>query len=294
MEKKNKIEQYHLHKAHPEKLQFELYDLNTYRKRSGKPAARPHSHSYYQIIWFFEEGGSHTVDFKTFDIKAGTLLFIAKDQVHAFDENLAVNGWLIHFNESFFMHSEVDIFLKYNIFNSNQNPCYEIDAKTAKIATSYILLMREELSKRGSFGYEAVIRFLLKAFLINLERMHQKGDEDVRTMNLNSAYDLQFYKFKELVEEHFENHCTVHAYAEALNVSSKTLTTIAKTVAGKTPSVIISERLLLESQRLLRYTTLQIGEIAFRLGFEDTSYFIKFFKRHMGDSPNKYRSMTTN
>ncbi len=289
MEKKNKIAQYHLHKAHPEKLQFELYDLNAYRNRSGALAASPHSHSYYQIIWFFEEGGIHTVDFKIFDIKAHTILFIAKDQVHAFDENLEVNGWLIHFNESFFMHSDVDIFLKYNIFNSNQNPCYSIDAATAEIGTSYILLMQEELNKKGYFGYEEVIRFLLKSLLITMERIHQKDAH--KTMEMSNAYELQFYKFKELVEEHYGNHCTVSAYAEALNVSSKTLTTITKTIVGKTPAAIISERLILEAQRLLRYTTLQIGEIAFRLGFEDASYFIKFFKRYMNDSPNKFRKV---
>ncbi len=287
MEKKDKIVQYHLHKAYPEKLQFELYDLNSYRKKSGEPAASPHSHSYYQIIWFFEEGGTHTVDFKIFDIKQHTLLFIAKDQVHAFDDNLAVNGWLIHFNEGFFMHSDIDIFLKYNIFNSTQNPCYSIDIKTVKVGTSYISLIREELSRRERFGYEEVVRFLLKSFLINLERIHQDGD--AKTFEVNNAYELQFYKFKELVEENYQNNCTVNAYAGALNVSSKTLTTITKTVVGKTPGTIISERIILESKRLLRYTTLQIGEIAFRLGFEDTSYFIKFFKRYLGDSPNKFR-----
>ncbi len=59
------IAKYHLHKAHPEKLQFEIYDLNTYRKHSGEKAAIPHSHSYYQIIWFFNENGMHHVDFET-------------------------------------------------------------------------------------------------------------------------------------------------------------------------------------------------------------------------------------
>jgi len=152
-----KIEQYHLHKAHPEKLQFELYDLNSYRKKSGEKAAIPHSHSYYQIIWFFEDGGEHLVDFKTFDIKKDTILFISKDQTHAFDNNLNVRGWLIHFNESFFMHSDVDIFLKYSIFNSQQNPCYAINNETHEVATSYISMIQKELKEkslwsRGSYS----------------------------------------------------------------------------------------------------------------------------------------------
>ena len=39
------IAQYHLHKAYPEKLQFQIYDLNSYRKKSGDLAAKAHSHS---------------------------------------------------------------------------------------------------------------------------------------------------------------------------------------------------------------------------------------------------------
>ena len=74
------IAQYHLHKAHPEMLQFEMYDLNAYRKRSVEKAAIPHSHSYYQVIWFFEDGGSHVVDFESYEIRKNMIFFIAKDR----------------------------------------------------------------------------------------------------------------------------------------------------------------------------------------------------------------------
>ncbi|TSE09796.1 helix-turn-helix domain-containing protein [Aquimarina algiphila] len=286
-----KIEKYHLHKAHPEKLQFEVYDLNEYRQKSGEKAAVAHSHSYYQIIWFFEDGGEHVVDFKTYVIKKNTILFIPKDHIHAFDHNLDVKGWLIHFNESFFMHNDVDVFLKYNIFNSQENPCYVIDKETAITASSYMDLIRKELSQRDMFGYEDIVRFSLKSLLINLERIHRiEGDT---SLQFNNHYELQFAKYKELIEENYEKGLSVSEYAELLNVSSKTLTTITKNVVGKSASQLISERIILEAKRLLRFTALQIGEIAFKVGFEDASYFVKFFKRHVGNSPGGYRNEVT-
>ncbi|WP_010522656.1 helix-turn-helix domain-containing protein [Aquimarina agarivorans] len=284
---KNKIEKYHLHKAHPEKLQFEVYDLNTYRKRSGDMAAVAHSHSYYQIIWFFEAGGEHIVDFTTYPIEKNTVLFISKDHIHAFDKNLEVNGYLIHFNESFFMHSDVDIFLKYNIFSAVENPCYIIDDDTAVIANSYIDLIKKELSTKGAFGYEDSIRFSLKSLLINLERVHRKSENN--NIQFNSHYELQFAKYKELVEENYQKGLSVSDYSALLNISSKTLTTITKSVVGKSASGIISERIILEAKRLLRFTSLQIGEIAFRIGFDDASYFVKYFKRFVGSPPKIYR-----
>nr|WP_299170189.1 AraC family transcriptional regulator [uncultured Allomuricauda sp.] len=285
----SKIAQYHLHKLNPGKLQFEVYDLQEYRIKSGAKAAVPHSHSYYQIIWFFTKGGTHSVDFRTYDINKDTILFITKDQIHCFDENLDIEGWLIHFNESFFMHTDVDIFLKYNIFKNQENPCYALEHKTIETAKNYMSLILGELSNRNRFGFENAIQFLLKCLLINLERVHQQKNEG--EMGLSNAYELQFYQFKELIEENYKNNLSVKEYANAMYISTKTLTTITKTISQTSPAQIIAERVVLQAKRLLRFTSLQIGEVAFQLGFEDPSYFVKYFKRHVNMSPNIFRNL---
>ncbi|MCH2196437.1 AraC family transcriptional regulator [Kordia sp.] len=282
------IAQYHLHKAHPEMLQFEMYDLNAYRKRSVEKAAIPHSHSYYQVIWFFEDGGSHVVDFESYEIRKNMIFFIAKDRVHAFDDNLDIQGLLIHFNESFFMHNDVDIFLKYHIFNSQENPQYIIDDDTAETAHLHTKLISRELSNRTQFGYEDSIRFSLKALLINLERVHQK--EQHRQLTFKNHYELQFAKYKELVEDNYAKGLSVADYAQLLYISSKTLNTITKEIAKKSASEIIANRIILQAKRLLKFTSLQIGEIAFKVGFDDPSYFVKYFKRHVGHAPTSYRN----
>ncbi|MFY0598170.1 MAG: helix-turn-helix domain-containing protein [Cyclobacteriaceae bacterium] len=290
-DKKLEIKQYHLHKAHPEKLQFQVHDLKQYRQKSLAKASLPHSHSYYQIIWFFDSGGAHTVDFQTYEIKANTVLFISKDQIHAFDDNLDVEGRLIHFNESFFMHSDVDIFLKYNIFDRQQNPCYEIGEDTIETSECYMSLIQKEFENQHRFGYQDAIRFLLKSFLISLERSHH--DDSDKTLKLNSAHELQFFRFKELIEENYSKGLPISEYADQLNVSTKTLTTITKNIADKSPSQLIAERVILEAKRLLKFTTLQVSEITYQLGFEDSSYFIKYFKRYVHSSPRVYRELVS-
>ena len=284
---KTKIKQYHLHKANPEKLQFEVYSMKEYLKRSFEKAITPHSHSFYQVLWFFNGGITHTVDFKTYDLKENTVLFIAKDQVHAFDENLDIEGWIIHFNESFFMHNDVDIFLKYNIFNTHKKSIYELNPDTIDVTTSYINLIQKEFNEKHRFGYEDVIRLLLKSLLISLERLQQLDSE--RQLKITDHYELQFFKFKELIEYNYKTGLSVSAYASLLNISPKTLTTITKSVVNKPPSQLIADRIILQSKRDLKFTTLQVGEIAFRLGFEDVSYFIKYFKRYVGCSPRNFR-----
>ena len=148
-------------------------------------------------------------------------------------------------------------------------------------------MIEKELTQRNSFGFEEIIRFLLKAFLINLERIHKNNPDD--KFEINNLYELQFLKFKELVEENYKNGLSVKQYAEALNISTKTLGTITKSAVNKSPLKLISERMVLEAKRLLKFTTYQIGEVAYKIGFDDASYFVKFFKRNVGNSPKDYR-----
>jgi AraC-like DNA-binding protein len=45
----------------------------------------------------------------------------------------------------------------------------------------------------------------------------------------------------------------------------------------------------LEAKRLLAYTTLPIALIGDRLGFDDPTNFVKFFKREAGCTPGEFR-----
>jgi AraC family transcriptional regulator, transcriptional activator of pobA len=58
---------------------------------------------------------------------------------------------------------------------------------------------------------------------------------------------------------------------------------------GKTVSALINEQIILEAKRYLLATHNQVKDIADHLGYEDVSYFIRFFKRHTGHSPEAFR-----
>lgn len=283
------ITQYHLHKEQPQKLQFEIHSLQAYLEKNKAHTAQPHSHSFYQILWFFQPGGQHFIDFNGYPIEENTLFFIAKSQIHYFDDWEGQEGILIHFNESFLMQSDVDIFLKYNVFNNKGRPCYHISPETVELVNTYIDLIQKELDDDPQFGHKQVLRYLLKSLLILLERKH-RGDS-TSDIQLTSQYDLQYLQFRELVEQHYTHGYSVSEYADLLHISSKTLTTVVKTIVAQPPSVVISNRIILEAERLLSFTSLKVNEVAYRLGFEDASYFVKYFKRHVKKSPTEYREL---
>ena len=70
---------------------------------------------------------------------------------------------------------------------------------------------------------------------------------------------------------------TVKDYAKMLNITPNYLNTITKSEAGKTAGEVIRGKTILEAQRMLIFTTSSISEIAYKLNFEDNSYFWKLF-----------------
>ena len=60
-------------------------------------------------------------------------------------------------------------------------------------------------------------------------------------------------------------------------------------VTGRSTKELVTDRVMLEAARLLRFTDDAVGEVAHRAGFADPLYFSRAFKRHAGEPPMAYR-----
>lgn len=97
-------------------------------------------------------------------------------------------------------------------------------------------------------------------------------------------------QFHTLVEDHFCQRKPIAFYADGLGVTTAHLNNTCRSQIGKTALEIIHDRLQLEAQRKLIYTSMTINEIAFALGFEDPAYFTRFFTQKFGLAPSRYRA----
>jgi len=59
---------------------------------------------------------------------------------------------------------------------------------------------------------------------------------------------------------------------------------------GESPTTVINERIIRETQRQLAYTELEIKQIAHDLGFIDSAYFSRYFRKQTGLKPSEFRS----
>lgn len=288
----NVINEYHLNRNQPTKDQFAIHDLAHYITEHREHASKAHIHSFYQIIWFKTGKGKHFVDFKEYDVTENSIFFIAKDQVHYFDNTFDYTGVLLHFNESFFIQkdSEVDFFLKYNLFNNPyQRPSCGIEGGIDNILEDYLKLIKLELNN-NEFGQNELLRVYLKAFLIQVQRLKNSFEKNTKLPSLMvDDKRIQLVKFIKLVDENYKRGLTVSNYAQQLTISSRTLSDLTNLLIGKSPSAIIKERIVLEAQRLLLHSEMNINQIAYNLGFDDPSYFVKYFKKHLQISPSEFR-----
>ena len=101
--------------------------------------------------------------------------------------------------------------------------------------------------------------------------------------------EVLFDEFMALLQQYNKRERNVSFYAERMNITPKYLSTVVKEVSGKTAARWIDESVILEAKTLLKYSGLNIQEIAARLNFSTQSFFGKYFKQHTGTSPSLYK-----
>lgn len=96
-------------------------------------------------------------------------------------------------------------------------------------------------------------------------------------------------EFSELVAANIQNETSVGFYAEKLCISKQYLSLIVKEKLHVTIGTVLASMRAEVAARLLRDPELTIQQVSEQMSFADQSSFGKFFKKHVGVSPLKYR-----
>lgn len=227
------------------------------------------------------------MDFKPLHILDDTLLFVNKDQVQTFQRSTKVRGRVLLFTDNFFSKSGEDMLLLKNsvLFNDF------LDTAIIKLSANSILIdffqkIEHELgSKEDEYSYD-VLKNLLHTFLQYCERERKK----VGYTEIKKGVDLEYtILFRDLLNSNYKTLKSVSGYASHINISEKRLTQATTKAVGKTPKELIDERVMLEAKRLLVHTSQPIKQVGFELGFEEPTNFIKYFKKHVEQTPIEFR-----
>ena len=105
----------------------------------------------------------------------------------------------------------------------------------------------------------------------------------------NDRKDLICQNFMLSLYQYYQKERDVAFYAELQHITPRYFSSIIKEKSGQTASRWIVQLVIAEAKRSLESTDLSIKEVAAMLNFPNQSFFGKYFKQHVGMSPNDYR-----
>lgn len=117
---------------------------------------------------------------------------------------------------------------------------------------------------------------------------HPHRTEEALFVNEDAKQKL-VNKSLEYIEHHFCDAISVAEIAENLGTSVSYLSRIFKESTGKTLIHTINHKKLEKAKFYLTETDRKVYEVADALGFENITYFSRFFKKHTGISPKDYK-----
>lgn len=240
-----------------------------------------HRHDFFFILILEKGKGRHEIDFTEYEICDNSIFIIRPGQVHQLTLRAGSTGYLIQFPINF-MHDPGALSnrLAHNAGKVNFQSMDAANFKKIHSVSNYIF---DELADKKS-DYQQIIKANLTILLIEMQRIN---GTDLSEQGSYAQERLD--EFSSLLETHITRHKQVSQYAALLNLSTYQLNSLTKNLLGKTCSELINAHIVLESKRYLLATSKQIYEIAFELGYEDTSYFSRFFKKQTGHSPESFR-----
>ncbi|WP_312397439.1 helix-turn-helix domain-containing protein [Chryseobacterium sp.] len=257
-------------------LSYQDFQLTTLENGCAENFNDIHRHNFYEIIWFLEtqKDSSLELDFEKYDLIDNQICILAPGQV--FNMKLqGERGYVFAISKEIFQEiCDVEMVLIDGI-----KP-FQLPLKVKNTCESLVALMEKEYHDEYRMN---LLTSYLKSFCIVItgELLSQE----------NISGDKQrIQELIKLIEGHYLVEKETPFYAEKLNISSHHLNDIVRLGRGTTVKKMIAQRLLLEAKRELSFGTCTVKEIAFKLGFNDASYFSRFFKKHIGKSPESFKS----
>ncbi len=149
-----------------------------------------------------------------------------------------------------------------------------------------------QVNQKKEYGYE----LLTKAYLCNIWYALLKQLPYIKPdINIESAVSLDDTRVKNAIryiELHYAEAITLDDIASSIHISRSECCRCFKRAIHLTPFEYLMKHRIFESTRILQAnyaSDIAISELASKVGFNNTSYFNKLFKKYIHCTPSEYR-----
>lgn len=257
-------------------LSFEEFQYATLENGHPENFDDVHRHNFFEIIWF-EKTSSESIlyiDFEKYSVSDHSICVLLPGQV--FKMNLKEEkGHVLAISKEIFE----EICLTESLQLKPIAPFIINKENIENCRLLITILSKEYLGKSRNNFIKAILRALI---LLLTDKLCLQKSKNI---------DLQRIEFlTDLINENYTSQKETDFYAESLNITTHHLNHIVRKLRGTTVKKLVSQRIVLEAKRELSYGQKSIKEIAYQLGFTDSSYFSRLFKKQTGFSPEIFKA----
>lgn len=246
----------------------------------------PHFHDFFQIFLIHGQG-SLMHDFREHQVEGVTLFFLSPGQVHTIRPGLRMRGTVASFTQAFFDHQAPPPSMLFDLpffFPSGTPPWLTVSPAEAREISGFFAQLQREYDASLA-GVAEVLRATLRILFVHAARLYA-ARHPVREAARAAVLARQFHL---ALEHHFREWQALAPYAKALGVTVNHLNDVIREETGHAAGELIRQRRLLDAKRLLLHSDLSVSEIGYQTGFQDPSYFGRFFRRLTGRTPAEFR-----
>jgi len=232
-----------------------------------------------------------------YDFDEGVMFFMSPGQVFGVkidkDAVLKRRGWSLLVHPDFLWNTSLAKTIEqYQYFSYSVNEALHLSEKEEAIINGIIENMEQEYRSNIDNFSQSVIGSQLELLLNYSNRFYNR-----QFITRKKASSDLLIKLEDLLNEYFDRQNelqgglpSVKYIADKLNVSPNYLSDMLRTLTGQNAQQHIHNKLIEKAKEALSTTSLSVGEIAYRLGFEHPQSFNKLFKNKTNVSPLEFRN----
>jgi len=167
------------------------------------------------------------------------------------------------------------------------NPVLKVSKEDMKKITAYHSFILDVFNNNNHLYLRDIIKGLLFSLIYQVVALY--GENEPERNKQTSRNEDVTDRFFRLLTDYYKTERSPGFYADKLFITTKYLSSILKTVTGRSINSWLEEAIILGAKLLLKTTELTIIQISEELNFPNPSYFGRYFKKAVGMTPKEYR-----
>ena len=275
-----------LHVPPPTHPLVSVVDLRRMQARTAQTI----SYNFYTIAFKQLDGGHLRYGQQHYDFDAGVMIFTAPHQTVRLEADVPVmvEGCLVVVHPDFLKGCPLARKITaYTFFSYAANEALHLSAAEQQQVLAMMHRLAHEVAAPVTAFTQDIIVAHLDLLLTYCNQFYHRQflTRQVASHDLVARFE-QVLAGGELAERGLPS---VQELAGQLHLSANYLSDLLRTHTGLNARQHIQQQLLNYAKQLLTTTSLSVGEVAYRLGFEHSQSFNRFFKQHAALSPLDYR-----